>query len=272
MPPERTLEIKTCAEAIFIYLTMLAYLAAAIVLICKRRRPGLVLYGVGFALAIVAFIVRWHRVQHVPLQNLFEVFLCLGMLVFPLSLFCQRFMRIGGIAVDCLIGVVVLFPAGFVSKFSAEPQKLPPALQSGLFAPHVAAYMAAYIIMAKATVQAVAQLCHKTGPADTHLVPYEQGTYKMVRLGFPLLTLGLILGAVWGKIAWGDYWNWDPKELWSLVSFLVYVGYLHFRYAFGRKYPRANSGLAVAGMGAIVITLLWVNLASVFKGLHSYAS
>ena len=229
MPPERSLEIKTCAEAIFIYLTMAAYLAAAIVLICKRRRPGLVLYGVGFALAIAAFTVRWHRVQHVPLQNLFEVFLCLGMLIFPLSLFCQRFLRVGWIAVDCLIGVVVLFAAGFVTKFSADPQKLPPALQSGLFAPHVAAYMAAYIIMAKATVQAVAQLCRKTGPTDDRFVPYELGTYKMIRLGFPLLTLGLILGALWGKVAWGDYWNWDPKELWSLVSWLVYVAYFHSR-------------------------------------------
>ncbi len=101
---------------------------------------------------------------------------------------------------------------------------------------------------------------------------YELGTSRMVCMGFPLLSLGLILGSWWGKIAWGDYWNWDPKELWSLVSWLVYLGYLHFRYMYGKKRPRINSILAVVGFLAIVITLLWANLAKIFAGLHSYAS
>ena len=48
--------------------------------------------------------------------------------------------------------------------------------------------------------------------------------------GFRLLTLGLLLGSLWGKLAWGDYWGWDPKELWSLVCWLIYLGYFHFRY------------------------------------------
>jgi ABC-type transport system involved in cytochrome c biogenesis permease subunit len=95
----------------------------------------------------------------------------------------------------------------------------------------------------------------------------------MVRLGFPLLTVGLVLGAVWGKIAWSDYWNWDRKELWSLISWLVFVGYLHVRYRYGRKYPAVNSSLVLAGLTAIIITLLWVNLSRIFGGgLHSYAT
>ena len=90
-------------------------------------------------------------------------------------------------------------------------------------------------------------------------------------MGFPLLTLGLLLGAVWGKMAWGDYWNWDPKELWSLVSWLLYVAYLHFRYMFGTRRPGVNSALALSGLLAIIITLLWVNLCGVFAGgLHTY--
>jgi ABC-type transport system involved in cytochrome c biogenesis permease subunit len=92
-------------------------------------------------------------------------------------------------------------------------------------------------------------------------------------LGFPLLTLGLLLGAVWGKIAWGDYWNWDPKELWSLISWLVFLGYFHFRYMYGKRFPRINASLVLAGLVAIILTLLWVNLANLFKGgMHSYAS
>ena len=94
----------------------------------------------------------------------------------------------------------------------------------------------------------------------------------MICAGFALLTLGLVLGSWWGKLAWGDYWGWDPKELWSLASWLVYVGYFHFRYMFGKKHARINSTWAIAGMAAILITLLWANLSRLFSGLHSYAT
>ncbi len=263
------MSVKFSIEVIFIYCTMLLYLAAAVAFMRKSKKVGVVLYLLGFATAVTAFVARWNHVQHVPLQNLFEVFLCMGMLICPVSFACLRFLRVGALGADCLIGFIVLFPAGFI--FKVDPQKLPPALQSGLFIPHVAAYMGAYMIMAKAGIQALAQLVRQGGPGDSRLLSYELGTYKMIRLGFPLLTGGLLLGALWGKIAWGDYWNWDPKELWSLVSWLIYVGYLHFRYMHGTKYARANSALGLSGLAAIVVTLLWVNLARVFAGLHSYA-
>ena len=100
----------------------------------------------------------------------------------------------------------------------------------------------------------------------------EKAVYNLVCLGFPLLTLGLTLGAVWGKYAWGDYWNWDPKELWSLATFLIYVLYLHVRYMYGPRRPRLNAALVLAGTAGVVITLLWVNLGRVFHGMHSYAN
>jgi len=121
-------------------------------------------------------------------------------------------------------------------------------------------------------VQAFCQLRIKADNPDENTVDYEEGTHKMICLGFPLLTLGLVLGSWWGKLTWGDYWGWDPKELWSLASWLVYVGYFHFRYIFGKRHARINSGLAILGIVAIVITLLWVNLSKIFTGLHSYAS
>lgn len=274
------LAIKDTEQGMLIYGVMAAYLSAFVMLLASRwgntdkaggnivRKIGLGLYFVGFLLAVWAFVYRWGDVGHIPLQNLFEVFLSLGMLIFILSVFCRRFLGVGGYAWDALVGFIVLFPAGFV--FSAEPQKLPPALQSWLFAPHVAAYMFAYAALAKAAVQAIGQLTG-ANPAGEGLVDYEKATYRMVRLGFPLLTLGLILGAWWGKIAWGDYWNWDPKELWSLVSWLFFLTYLHVRYLYGRRYKTLNSSIVVGGFIAIVITLLWVNLSKLFGGLHSYS-
>lgn len=260
--------IKYTIQGLLVYSTMAAYLLAFVVTMLRRPKAGHAIYLIGFVIAVVSYCYRWVHVNHVPLQNLFEVFLCLGM-IYPISLFCKRVLHIGGYAADMLIGVIVLFPAGFV--FHAELQYLPPALQSWLFTPHVAVYMLSYIVMAKATVQAVCQLAGKNPKPGENLLPPEQATYTIVCVGFPLLTLGLILGSYWGKLAWGDYWAWDPKELWSLVSWLVFLAYFHYRYMFGKKHPNVNSVLAILGMVAIVITLLWVNLSRIFSGMHSYA-
>jgi ABC-type transport system involved in cytochrome c biogenesis permease subunit len=203
------------------------------------------------------------------MQNLFEVFLTLAMLIYPLSIFCRRILQVGGETADALVAAILLVPAGFI--FNAEPQKLPPALQSWLFAPHVAVYMLSYVIMTKAAVQAIYQLLSNSVSEDKHIISYEQASYRAVCLGFPLLTLGLLLGSWWGKLAWGDYWGWDPKEMWSLASWLVYVGYFHFRYMFGKKHPSINSIWVVMGIVVICITLLWVNLSNLFTGVHSYA-
>lgn len=264
------MEIKYTIQGLLIYAAIAMYLLAMLAAALRRPKAGRTLCILGFAFAVFAFGYRWCHAHHVPFQNLFEVFLGLGMLVCPVSLFCRRVLRVGGFSSDMLVGAIVLFPAGFV--FSAEPRQLPPALQSWLFAPHVAVYMLAYIFMAKAACQGIFQLGGRNQNEEDNFLPYEEATYRMVCAGFPLLTLGLILGSIWAKLAWGDYWGWDPKELWSLASWLVYVGYFHFRYMFGRTRPRINSIWAICGMAVIVITLLWVNLSKVFVGLHTYAT
>ena len=264
------MEIKYTIQGLLIYATIAVYLFAFVATVARQARAGRIAFLAGFLLAVLSYAYRWHDVRHVPLQNLFEVFLFLGMICYPISRFCRDVLRIGGQWADMFIGAVVLVPSGFV--FNAQPMQLPPALQSWLFAPHVAVYMLAYIFMAKAAFQAGEQLLGRRSAVEGALLPPEQATYKLVIIGFPLLTLGLILGSWWGKLAWGDYWGWDPKELWSLASWLVYIGYFHWRYMFGRIHPRINSLWAITGMAAILITLLWVNLSRLFPGLHSYAT
>ncbi|MCK4959638.1 MAG: cytochrome c biogenesis protein CcsA [Planctomycetes bacterium] len=266
------MEIKYTPQGYLIYSALAVYLLAFASMMLRGVRLGRVIFFAGFAIMVAAFSYRWYHVQHVPMQNLFEVFLTLGMIIYPLSWFCRRFLGIGGETVDALIGAILLFPAGFI--FSAEPLKLPPALQSWLFAPHVAAYMLSYVIMAKAAAQAGYHLLNRpNSDVGGELVSYEQAGYRMVCLGFPVLTIGLFLGSWWGKLAWGDYWGWDPKEMWSLASWLVYVGYFHFRCMFGKKHARGNSIWVIMGLVVIIITLLWANLSSLFSGgLHSYAS
>jgi len=92
-------------------------------------------------------------------------------------------------------------------------------------------------------------------------------SYRIIGLGFPLLTIGIISGAVWANEAWGTYWSWDPKETWALITWLVFAAYLHARITRGWQ-GRRPAVLATAGLGVVWVCYLGVNLLG--KGLHSY--
>jgi cytochrome c-type biogenesis protein CcsB len=95
----------------------------------------------------------------------------------------------------------------------------------------------------------------------------EDVNYRMIAIGWPLLTGGIITGAVWANSAWGTYWGWDPKETWSLITWFVYAVYLHSRYVRGWK---GNQMAVISALGflSVIVTFLGVNL--VLSGLHSY--
>jgi cytochrome c-type biogenesis protein CcsB len=92
-------------------------------------------------------------------------------------------------------------------------------------------------------------------------------TYRMIAIGWPLLTGGIITGAVWANSAWGTYWSWDPKETWSLITWFMYAIYLHSRYVRGWKGTQM-AVISAVGFLAVIFTYLGVNL--VLSGLHSY--
>jgi cytochrome c-type biogenesis protein CcsB len=92
-------------------------------------------------------------------------------------------------------------------------------------------------------------------------------SYRIIGLGFPLLTIGIIAGAVWANEAWGSYWSWDPKETWALITWLVFAAYLHARITRGWQ-GRRPAILAATGFIVVWICYLGVNLLG--KGLHSY--
>ena len=92
-------------------------------------------------------------------------------------------------------------------------------------------------------------------------------SYRIIGLGFPLLTIGIISGAVWANEAWGSYWSWDPKETWALITWLVFAAYLHARITRGWQ-GRRPAWLAATGFMVVWVCYLGVNLLG--KGLHSY--
>ncbi|MEM7725304.1 MAG: c-type cytochrome biogenesis protein CcsB [Cyanobacteria bacterium P01_A01_bin.45] len=92
-------------------------------------------------------------------------------------------------------------------------------------------------------------------------------SYRIIGLGFPLLTVGIIAGAVWANEAWGSYWSWDPKETWALITWLVFAAYLHARITRGWQ-GKKPAVLAASGFVVVWICYLGVNILG--KGLHSY--
>lgn len=275
----------------------------------SARRIASILYFLGFLGAAVAFAVRWKLLDQIPLQSMFDVFLAMGVVIWPVTRFCRR-LDAQFEPVDMLLGFALLYPVAFV--FPSEAPKLPPALQSPFFIPHVAAYLLAYVILAKAAVHALCYLVrgdecrhrvrvlqedgktHDTpdskflsqlGQAhrDTlaaeasqrttvyrHHYPSDTVAAFLVSLAFPLLTLGLVLGSWWGQVAWGNFWGWDPKEMWSLATWLIFVLFFHLRYSWP-SYRRLASLVVIIGLLAVVITLILANLSRLFPGLHNYA-
>ncbi len=96
----------------------------------------------------------------------------------------------------------------------------------------------------------------------------DELSYRAIAWGFPFLAVGIVSGAIWANYAWGTYWSWDPKETWSLITFLIYAAYLHARVTRGWKGKRA-AYLSIAGFLAVIF-LYW-GVSFVLPGLHAYA-
>jgi cytochrome c-type biogenesis protein CcsB len=92
-------------------------------------------------------------------------------------------------------------------------------------------------------------------------------SYRIIGLGFPLLTTGIIAGAVWANEAWGAYWSWDPKETWALITWFVFAAYLHARIT---KSWQGKRPAILASIGFVVVWICYLGVNFLGKGLHSY--
>jgi len=142
---------------------------------------------------------------------------------------------------------------------------LMPALQSPWFIPHVVSYMLAYALLASASL-AVAWSVYTKGSIDTEFKQSMNLTY----LGFVLLTFGMLLGAFWAKIAWGNYWAWDPKEIWALITWFFYLLVIHVHLYFPSR-KKLLARLMILSLIVLFITWLGINyLPSANQSIHVY--
>lgn len=152
---------------------------------------------------------------------------------------------------------------------------LMPALQSPWFVPHVIVYMIAYALLGLSALFACYQLYQHYFRGKQLLQADLDSIDLYVVSGTVLLTLGLLFGALWAKEAWGHYWTWDPKETWALITWLVYLNYLHAKSHQINESLRVRRSLFFVAIGFVAVLLCWfgVNyMPSAQNSVHTYTN
>jgi cytochrome c-type biogenesis protein CcsB len=219
----------------------------------------------------VSLICRWIAVEHPPYANMYEYTIALGWGSALTYVIFERWYGQRAIGAIVLPGVAALFAVSLLF-FPEEVTPLIPALQANrILGIHVGMMMASYSALSVSFGAAVLYLV-QDGKRRFARLPsgalLEEIAHKSVLIGFPMLALGIALGAWWANSAWGRYWAWDPKETSALVTWLIYAGYLHARGLRGWRGKRSAMVL-VLGYAGVLFTYFAVNLW--VTGLHSYA-
>jgi ABC-type transport system involved in cytochrome c biogenesis permease subunit len=242
-----------------------AYVLAGIVLALRRERTGYALFAAGWAANAALFVLNWVLGREPPFGNMHHVLVFMAFCVPVLfALLARRASLSWTGAYFAFAAALPLLGTLFMSRHLQWRRM--PALQSPWFVPHVLAYMLSYAL---ATVAFLLLVVRRTG-LTRKVRLHSRAAYAILRMGYPLMTFGMLSGALWAEEAWGAYWSWDAKETWSLITWTLYAVYFHCRRSprFGRWTDLAH-GVAFA---ALVVTFLLVNLLPKLGSvLHSYA-
>ncbi len=249
-------------------------------------------------LLTIQLLSRWIISGHFPISNLYEslCFLCWGITLGQLFLENEFQSPI----ISSLIVPILLLTLGFACFVLPEDLRLSsnlvPALRSSWLIMHVSVVMLSYAaLIIGSLLSASVLIIDRNKPLQIRANSFGIGSYKTesgnsvkqflrplnfsdserldilsyrsILIGFVLLTLGLISGAVWANEAWGTWWSWDPKETWAFISWLFYAAYLHMRISKGWQ-GRKPAILAATGFFIVFICYIGVNFLGI--GLHSY--
>lgn len=234
---------------------------------------GLAFYGTSFSQLALLFltsslVARAVQTGHGPFANQYEFSVAFGWGMVAAYVWFEHKYHVRTLALLVLPIAAALLLYAMTVGATAVP--LVPALQNNLLLTvHVAFAIVAYGAFSVGCAAGALYLVQPEGGRRGLPRPelLDEISYRSVVIGFPLLTMVIILGAVWAEVAWGTYWSWDPKETASLVTWLVYGAYLHARVARGWRGRRA-AWLIMVGFAAVLFTFFG-NL--FFGGLHSYS-
>ena len=261
-------------------IVMLAYFAAMILyfvfIAVKKDAVARVAVGLqiaGFILHTAALVCRGIGAGRLPLTNQYEFAtsfawgLCLVSLIFVIRF---KFPVLGAFAAPVIFLII-----GYAAMQSKDVKELMPALRSNWLGFHVSTAIIAYGAFGVSFVLSIIFLLRDhmkaSGFLDQHIPDKEKLdmiSYRSVSLGLLFLTFTIITGAIWAERAWGSYWSWDPKETWSLVTWIIYAIYLHLRL---RKGWRGRSAAIFAVVGFICVLFTYLGVNTWLPGVHSYA-
>lgn len=253
----------------------LSFLLFLIVRSRASRAFGMLSSGVGFVSHTVFLIARTVITGVPPFANLYESLLLFAwaiVLIFMIVLY-----RHGLAATGALVMPLAFLLTGAAALLDDSARPLMPALQSPWLYAHVLTCFLSYACFACAFCLGIMYLAQerllkakrlsgvfgRLPPLDT----MDRINYQSVLAGFLLLTVGIVTGSLWAERAWGTWWSWDPKETWSLITWLIYAAYLHTRYLSGWR-GRKTALLSIAGFACVLFTFLGVSF--LLPGLHAY--
>ncbi len=259
---------------------MLLYFAAMVlyfVFIAVRKealaRTAYIVLATGFVLHTCALVLRGIGAGRLPMTNQYEFATSFAWGLSLVSLIFirrYRFQVLGAFAVPVIFLVI-----GYAAMQSREVRELMPSLRSNWLGFHVSTAIIAYGAFGVSfAIALVFLLRDRVGEGtfwDTHIpskAKLDAIEYRSVSMGILFLTFCIITGAIWAERAWGSYWSWDPKETWSLITWLIYAAYLHQRIRMGWK-GRSAAIFAVVGFICVLFTYIGVN--TFLPGIHSYA-
>jgi cytochrome c-type biogenesis protein CcsB len=244
----------------------------------RNARIGLALTALGWAVHVLAIVLRGVAAERVPWANMFEFALTGTGIIVGVFLFANLWkdLRFLGTFVT---GLAVLLLVLATRNLYVDVVPLPPALDSAWLVVHVLVAILGTGFFALGAGLSITQLLQQRReagrlarvsfltrvPGSTTL---EALAYRVNVIGFVLWTFTLIFGAIWAERAWGRYWGWDTKEVWTFVIWVVFAGYIHARATRGwRGTPSAV--LAIVGFAAVLFNFTVVNL--FFTGFHAYS-
>ncbi len=231
---------------------------------------GTIILGAGVVLRGVA-------AGRVPWGNMYEFAITGSFLVAVAFLLFMRRYDLRTFAV-WITGVLLLTVGLAVTVLYLPAAPLVPALRSPWLVIHVAAatLAAAFFTlgMVATALYLVRDVADKRGASGGRLISrlpdtatLDRISYRVIAFGFPIWTFAVVAGAIWAEYAWGRYWGWDPKETWSLITWILYAAYLHARTTAGWRGRRA-AVISLVAYSTLIFNFFGVNI--VFVGLHSY--
>jgi len=245
-------------------------------------RMATVITLAGFAGHTFAIVLRWIEsyqmgIGRAPLSNLYESLIFFAWTLILLYLIVEW--RTKNRSIGAFVAPMAFFAMAYASYspgISSRIQPLIPALKSNWLIAHVITCFFGYAAFALAFGLSIMFLLKRLDRPEKknlflRIIPetwlLDELSYQMVVIGFLFLTLGILTGSVWAHSAWGAYWQWDPKETWSLITWLVYAALLHSRMVRGWQ-GKKLAALSIIGFFCVLFTYLGVNY---LPGLHSYA-